>query len=66
MKSYTLKEIAEHYGVTRQAVAYQANWRGLGRKADGFRITLTEKEADQLVFRRPNKGNKSPKNQIVE
>lgn len=66
MKSYTLQEIAEHHGVSRQAVAYQAGWRGLGRMADGKTITLTEKEVSLLVFRRPNKKKYVRKNQSVK
>ncbi len=53
MSTFTLKQIAEAHGVTRQAVAYQVKWRGLG-SIDRGKIRLTLKELNQLSFRRRN------------
>lgn len=60
MKSYSLEEIARLKRVTRQAVAYQVDWRKLGTKERG-KIMLTEDEVAQLSFRQPNRRRKNKK-----
>ncbi len=53
-KLYSITQVAKKFGVTRQGVAYQVDWRKLGIKDKG-RIYLTAEEVKQLGFRRPNK-----------
>lgn len=57
MSTFTLKQIAEAHGVTRQAVAYQVKWRGLGTKNSG-KIRLTLKELNELSFRQKDKNKR--------
>ena len=53
LKYFTLTEIAAKFGVSRQGVAYQVKWRGLGIMARG-KIIVSSDEVKELVFRRPN------------